>query len=568
MTQPSEPSMTHLDDGKARRRALDNMLKGWAKFGLKPERLAAGLGIAQHWAFIGFAWSVASSVSALVAGQSPGLWLACAVIAIVLRAGLQAGEVRAGFEASARVRARVRRRAAEALAERGPSFAEQTDSGETASALMDAVEKLDGYFGRYRPLLPVIAIAPLSILIAAFSQSYVVGLIFLLTAPALILFMALVGAGAAAASKDQLATLRRLASRFNDRLQALETLNAFDAAQRERDGLASASEDFRKRTMKVLALAFLSSGVLEFFAAVATAGTALYVGFSLLGELPFDAGETLTLQTGLFLLLLAPEYYMPLRRLSAAYHDRADAEAGAEALAPFFEGEDSSTSAASVFPRVLSEAPQVRFIGVGTVYPDGRRGLTATDFAAEAGQITALWGPSGVGKSTALKTLLGYAPITEGHIELDGTALNATLLGQAAWIAQRPRTFHGTLRENITLFDETLTRERVEEAAQIAGVLNFAEHLPDGLDTVLGERGFGLSGGQAQRVALARAFAVDMKLLLLDEPTAHLDGETEAQFLDALARICRGRTVLIATHSAKVRERCDRVIELAPGAPS
>jgi ATP-binding cassette subfamily C protein CydD len=164
------------------------------------------------------------------------------------------------MEASARVRATVRRTAAQALARRGPAFAERTDSGETASTLIDGVEKLDGYFGRYKPLMGVVMAGPLVLLIAAFSASYVVGLIFLVTAPVLIVFMALVGAGAAAASKDQLTTLRRLAGRFNDRLQALETLNAFNAAGRERDGLAAASEDFRRRTMKVLTLAFLSLG--------------------------------------------------------------------------------------------------------------------------------------------------------------------------------------------------------------------------------------------------------------------------------------------------------------------
>ncbi|MFP4520081.1 MAG: thiol reductant ABC exporter subunit CydD, partial [Oceanicaulis sp.] len=476
----------------------------------------------------------------------------------------QAGEARLGFEASAQVRAHVRRAGAERLAARGPAFAERTDSGETASALIDGVEKLDGYFGRYRPLMPVVALAPLAMLIAAYSQSWVVGTIFLVTAPSLIVFMALVGAGAAAASKDQLSTLRRLAGRFNDRLQALETLNAFNAARREREGLASASEDFRKRTMKVLSLAFLSSAVLEFFAAIAVAGTAVYIGFSLLGELPFDPGETITLKTGLFLLILAPEYYMPLRRLSAAYHDKADAEAGAEALAAFFEPDAHAPAPAAA----LTAAPRVRFIEAGSIYADGRRGLEGLNFTAEAGRITALWGASGAGKSTALKVLMGYAPLSEGRVEIDGEALTGPLIGQAAWIAQRGRVFHGTLRDNITLFDADIADDAVRHAAEAAGVMDFAASLPDGLDTPLGERGHGLSGGQAQRVALARALAVDMKLLLLDEPTAHLDGEAEARFLEALKIAAKGRTVIIATHSPAVRAVCDAVVDMGAREPA
>ncbi|MGJ3233073.1 MAG: thiol reductant ABC exporter subunit CydD [Oceanicaulis sp.] len=560
MTTPAAAPSDARPSRPAPREKPPSLLKDWGKAGARAERAAAALGVLQAVLFIGFAWGAAGAVSALVAGAPPWPSLALALMCAGLRAAAQAGEARMGFEASATVRAHVRRSAAQRLSARGPAFAERTESGETASALIDAVEKLDGYYGRYRPLMPVVALAPLAMLIAAYSQSWVVGTIFLVTAPALIVFMALVGAGAAAASKDQLSTLRRLAGRFNDRLQALETLNAFNAAGRERDGLAAASEDFRKRTMKVLSLAFLSSAVLEFFAAVAVAGTAVYIGFSLLGELPFDPGETIDLRTGLFLLILAPEYYMPLRRLSAAYHDKADAEAGAEALAPVFDGEAGETRRA----RPLKQAPRVRFIGAGSIYADGRRGLESLDFTAEAGEMTALWGASGAGKSTALKLLLGYAPLSEGRIEIDGEPLSAPLIGQAAWIAQRGRVFHGSLRDNITLFDKSISDAAVQSAAQAAGVMDFAASLPDGLDTRLGERGYGLSGGQAQRVALARALAVDMKLLLLDEPTAHLDGEAEARFLEALKAAAKGRTVIIATHSPAVRKVCDSVMDMAP----
>lgn len=540
-------------------RAPARRLAEWGEAGALLSRLGSGLGIAQYAVFAGFAFCAASALAALIAGGAFGAWLAAAAGLALLRAGLQAGEARAGAEASARIRMAVRDSAARGLCERGPAFIERADSGQTASTLIDAVEKLDGYFARFRPLMPVLAGGPVVLLLAAFTVSPVVALILAVSGPVLIAAMALVGVGAARASRDQLATLRRLAGRFNDRLQALETLNAFNAAGREAQGLADAADDFRKRTMTVLRIAFLSSAVLEIVSAVAIAATAIYVGLTLMGVIGFE--DSITLRGAIFLLLLAPEFYVPLRRFSAAYHDRADADAAVEALEPLFTGQARPAHRSAP---LITAAPQIRFETVSSVYADGRRGLDALSFTAAAGRITALWGPSGAGKSTALKVLMSYAPLSSGTLALDGEPLAAPLIGQAAWIAQRPRVFHGTLAQNITLFDDTITGERVRTAAEAAGVMEFADALPEGLDAPVGDRGYGLSGGQAQRVALARALAVDMKLLLLDEPTAHLDGEAEARFLQALTQAAAGRTVLIATHSPAVRAVCDAIVELAP----
>lgn len=547
----------HSPPDTDRKRQTARHLDTWGRAGAGLSRLASGLGIAQHGVYAGFAFCAAAALSALIGGDSFGAWLLAAIALAVLRAVLQAGETRAGVEASIRIRRQVRDQAARALCARGPAFTERTDSGETASTLIDAVEKLDGYFARFRPLMPVLAGGPLVLLIAAATVSPLVAAIFLISAPILIAVMALVGAGAARAGRDQLATLRRLAGRFNDRLQALETLNAFNAAEREARGLAAAAEDFRQRTMTVLRIAFLSSAVLEIVSAFAIAATAIYVGLTLMGVIALES--SLSLRGAIFVLLLAPEFYMPLRRFSAAYHDRADADAAVEALTPFFDGTGEEETAPA--PHIAA-APRIRFEAVSSVYPDGRRGLDALGFTAPAGSITALWGASGAGKSTALKILMGYAPLTSGRIEIDQAAFTAPLIGQAAWIAQRPRIFHGTLAQNITLFDETIAHDQLAEAARAAGVMEFADSLPDGLGTRVGDRGYGLSGGQAQRVALARALAVDMKLLLLDEPTAHLDGEAEARFLQALRVAAQGRTVIIATHSPAVRAICDDIVEL------
>lgn len=552
----SNPALSRED-----RRALGTLLVEWGQAGRGPSLLASVCGIAQYALFIGFAGFAASAIASLVNGEGfvlPAVFAACFAL---VRAGAQALETRAGFEAAARVKAHVRMETARAVAAKGPAFTERLETGAAGSALTDAVEKLEGYFGRYRPLMPVIAGAPILMVIAAFTQSWVAGLLFIITAPLLPLFMAIVGGAAAEASKDQIAVLGRLAGRFNDRLQSLSLLNAFNAAPREREGLAAASEDFRQRTMRVLRLAFLSSAILEFFAALSVAAIAIYVGFSLLGEMPFDTGEVVTLREGLFVLILAPEFYMPLRRLSAAYHDRADAEAAAGILKPLLRTPESGVSYPA--PAPFAHCPSVDLRAVSCIYEDGRKGMNPITLSIPAGKVSVVWGPSGSGKSTLLKILMGFAPLSSGKVWIDGAPIEAPLAGSAGWIGQNPRLFHGSLRENITLHDASIPGEMIDRAVAQAGVAEFLLHLNDGLETRLGERGFGLSGGQIQRVALARALARDMKLLLMDEPTAHLDGEAEARFLEALVANKSGRTILIATHSPAVRAIADEVFEIA-----
>ncbi|MCC5995911.1 MAG: thiol reductant ABC exporter subunit CydD [Oceanicaulis sp.] len=547
--RPSDATRTHM-------RTLD----AWGRAGARLSWLSSGLGLAAALFYAGFAWCAAGAVSALITGGPVWIWAVLAAGLALARAGAQWGEARAGFEAGARVRTRIRRDAADALVRKGPAFTERHDSAALSSALIDAVEKLDGYYARYRPLSRLIAPVPLALACLALLASPAAGLIFLASGPVLALALALTGLGAAAAARGQMDALRRMAGRFNDRLQALETLNAFNAAARERDGLAKAAEAVRTRTMAILAAAFLSSGALELIAALALAGVAIQTALALTGAWPFALGAGISVQAGLFALLLAPEIYNPFRRMAGAYHDRADALAAAEALAPFLT-EDASAPAQRPAP-FIAAPPRVSFIAAGCRYPDGREGLAALSFTAEAGQITALWGPSGAGKSTALKLLMGYAPLSSGEIRLDGRPLDAPLAGAAGWVGQRARLFHGTIRENITLFDPALPEAAILAAADAAGVAEFAASLPLGLDTPLGEQGAGVSGGQAQRIALARALAADRKLILMDEPTAHLDGESEQRFIEALKTAARGRTVIIATHSPAVRAACSRIIRL------
>ncbi|WP_199200544.1 thiol reductant ABC exporter subunit CydD [Alkalicaulis satelles] len=552
------------DSPKPAARAHMHLLAAWGRSAAGLSWFSSGLGLGAALIYAGFAWCAAGALAALIAGEPVWGWALGAGLLALARAGAQWGEARAGFEAGARVRSRVRKQAAEALSRRGPGFTERHDSAVLTTALIDGVEKLDGYFARHQPLARLIAPVPLLLAGLALLASPAAGVIFLASAPVLAAALALTGIGAAAAARGQLDALRRMAGRFNDRLQALETLNAFNAAGREREGLARAAEAFRVRTMAILAAAFLSSGALELIASIALAAVAIQAALSLSGAWPFDLGAGVSVQAGLFALLLAPEIYNPFRRLAATYHDRADALAAAEALAPVF-GADEPASPGAPAP-FIAAAPEVRFINAACRYPDGREGLAPLSFTAQAGQITALWGPSGVGKSTALKLLMGYAPLTGGEIRLDGQTLNAPLTGAAGWVGQRARLFHASVRENIALFDPDLPDAAIFAAADAAGVSAFTASLPEGLDTALGEQGAGVSGGQAQRIALARALAADRKLILMDEPTAHLDGESEQRFIEALKIAARGRTVIIATHSPAVRAACHKVISLEPRA--
>lgn len=545
---------------------------------LSDARLAAGqwprmamiMGAADAIGAVVFAAGLAWAVSAFAGVGSAAAALPGAGLAILGAGGRAlAGFVRAhaAFEAGAAARAWAQDRAVEAVIAGGPSRIETQPSGELTSAIITETQALAGYVGRYGPQLQIAIIAPAIIAIAALTQSWVVGTIFLVTAPLSPLFMALFGMGAAAAARDQFEALARLSGRFNDRLRTLGTLKAFGAVEREAAGLASAADQFRAGTMRVLRMAFGSSAALEFFAALSIALTAVYVGFSLLNLFPFDAGETVTLREGLFVLILAPEFYAPLRQLSAAYHDRQSARGAAERLVDLYaplEDEGAVLPAASrtIAPKT---APAVRFTDVTMTYADGRTGLKGLSFQAPAGKVTALMGPSGSGKTTALKLMMGFERLASGVIFLGHSQCEHGFRDQCAWLGQRARLFHGTMGDNIRFGAPNIDDAAMRAAATAAGVTVFADGLPAGLNTVIGDRGFGLSGGQAQRVALARALASNAPVLLMDEPTAALDRDTEAAFLHALKDAAAGRTIVVATHSAAVADIADYVVSLKEG---
>jgi ATP-binding cassette subfamily C protein CydD len=413
------------------------------------------------------------------------------------------------------------------------------------------------------------ALLPVAFAAVAFPFDWLVALLFLVTAPLIPVFMALVGWGAQAATERQAAALSRLGGRFADRLSGLVTLKLFGRADAETAAMHAAGEELRVRTMRVLRIAFLSSAVLELFAALGVAGVALYVGLSLLGLVDVHPG--LGYRAGLFLLLLAPEVYNPLRVLAAHYHDRASAKAAMVEIARQFGGAavEPDAGGPAAVPVEVPANGDITVAGLTLRTPDGARTvLEAVDFHAPDGATIAILGGSGGGKSTFLEALGRLRP-HEGSIRLGAAGLDAideeTLRRDLAFLPQRPRLFHGSIGDNIRLGRPHASNADVVRAAVLAGVSLFAERLPEGLATMIGEKGFGLSGGEAQRVALARIYLRAPRIILLDEPTAHLDAATESRVADGLLSFAEGRTLVVATHSLALAARMGTVLRLAGG---
>ncbi|RQH06956.1 thiol reductant ABC exporter subunit CydD [Paraburkholderia dinghuensis] len=491
------------------------------------------------------------------------VWPALAAIppVIALRYVLIRLSERVAFSAAATMRVALRNELLRKLQALGPMWLRGEASGALATHLVQGIEALEGYYARWMPGRALTVMLPLAILVVVFPVDWVSGIVLLVTAPLIPLFMILLGKSAADANRRQWKLLAVLGARFLDSLQGITTLKLFNASRREASVVARLSEAYRSSTMRVLRVAFLSSVVLEFLATLGIAVVAVLVGFHLFyGKIP--------LLRGLFVLLLAPEFYMPLRSLGSQYHERLDAIAAAERIMEIVDLPEPEEHGARA-PLPAAEGYTIRFDDVSHDWSSERPALDRLNLVADAGRITALVGHSGAGKSTVLNLLLGFARATSGEISVNGQLLNDTDLddwrSRVAWVPQRAHVFAGTVMQNLLIARPDADFDTVRAAASDAGADDFIQSLPNGYDTELGERGVGLSGGQIQRLALARAFLKDAPVLLLDEPTASLDVHTQASIHDSLRRLARGRTVLLIAHRMSTAALADTIVVMEHG---
>ncbi|PTQ58517.1 ATP-binding cassette subfamily C protein CydD [Sphingomonas aurantiaca] len=511
-------------------------------------------------AAIGFAAGLAGGVVAVSSGVLAMLpWAVLAGASGIGRGACAMLAARVGARGAYRAKTRLRRRIVTAALHRLPGS--DATTGTLMSAAVDEVDAIDGYVARFLPARIAASIAPLIVLAATAVASPIAAAVLVTTFFPFVVAMILAGGAAADESRRQFVALARLSGVFADRIGALPIVLAFRAEAREARALGEASEDLARRTLGVLRVAFLSSGALEFFAALSVALVAVYAGFNLLGLLPFPVPETLTLGRAFFVLALAPEFYAPMRRLAAAYHDRQAAETAAERLAAI---EQASVAPATVVPTWPRTLPSIRFDSVSVRY-DGQHSAAVSDvsFEVRAGTIVALVGPSGSGKSSLLHLLLGLAPLSGGRVSIGDHDLAeiGSIAPIAAWAGQSPLILTGTIGSNIALADPTASAERIAEVARVAG-LSPMLLARGGLGAAIDARGGGISGGERRRIALARALLKPAPVMLLDEPTAHLDADAEARLIEVIAHVCAGRTTIFATHSARLAAIADVVVDL------
>jgi len=512
--------------------------------------------------WIGVAWGLGHSVSAIADGAPTGAGFLVAAIGILVR-GLAnwAGDVllaRAGRGMVSAARADL----FATLTRAGAGWLGGADAGSRTSQIIDRTAKLEGYAAHWLPGMRLAVAGPVLVLIAVATQTWLSAILLLVSVIVLPLFIWLTASETAARARAQQVALDGLSGAFQSRAAQSGLIRAFRAIRRETAALETASIQLRDRTMAILRVAFLSTAVLEFFASVSIALVAVYIGFKLLGVFPFATGETLTLAEGLAALILAPEFFSPIRKLSSLHHDRADGAAAAEMLSGWLA--HGTETPVTRLP-VMAAAPVIAFEHVALGWTGGDPVVCGLTFTALPGQITVLSGPSGSGKSTSLLALIGRARLIEGTIRLDDLEMKSgeSLADSVAYIGQTPWLMEGSIRDNIAIACPGASNDAILEAARQSGILDFADDSRGGLQQPLSRFGAGLSGGQRQRIALARALLRNAPILLMDEPTAHLDPDAEQDFVERLKTLAIGRILLVASHSETIIAAADLVVQLA-----
>lgn len=496
----------------------------------------------------------------------PILWIILGIIFI--RSGWIFANERFSALAARQVKATLREQILRKLIRLGPLYTRRHEAGELSAVLFQGVDALDVYFSQFIPQVVLAATVPLAVLIFVFSLDWLSGIILAITGPLIPFFMYLIGSSAERLTRRQFNALRQLSAFFLDILQGLQALKELGQSRGFVEKVQRESEHYRRTTMSVLRLTFLSALALELLATLSTAIIAVQVGLRLLYA-RMDFG------VAFFLLLIAPEFYQPLRMLGMRFHA---AMGGISALKriddllaePELNVQVLSSQKLESLSRVDPSAMRIVFREVTFRYPDrAEDALQGVSFTIPPGVMTALIGESGAGKSTVLALLLRFADPKEGEI-LIGNHLLTTIDPEEwrkwlTWVPQRPYLVGGSILENLRLANNNAGIEAYFEALEKVRLAKWVESLPGGIHTPVGERGVRLSGGQAQRLALARAFLRNSPLLLMDEPTVHLDPPEEAILEEVIHDLSQQRTTLVIAHRLQTIQRAHHYIVLSKG---
>lgn len=542
--------------------------------GIKP--VLAGIGVLtliQSIAIILQAKWLAEVISALFAGAKLQEQFGGAVLfllAFIVRQISSLLQQRIAHRFAERTGKALRKQVMEKLFELGPRFAKREGTGNLVTLVLDGVTKFRNYLELFLPRMLATGMTPALILLYVFTLDVTAAVILVITLPILIAFLILVGLAARKQMDRQWKSYRTLSNHFVDSLRGLETLKFLGHSKRHSKSIEKVSDSYRSATMRTLRVAFLSSFALDFFTMLSVASVAVSLGLRLIDG-------NITLLTGLTILILAPEYFLPVRMVGADYHATLDGKEAGEAMNAIIAEGEAEKAALAQLPEGASlawHANSVMKLSSLTVRheEEDQTSLPSLDLSElELGGMgkIGIIGESGAGKSTLIDVLGGFLRPTEGEIELNGVKLgdlaSAEWRKQITYIPQNPYIFSGTLAENIAFYSPGASRAAIEQAAAAAELGALAASLPAGYDEPIGGGGRALSGGQEQRVALARALLSERPVLLLDEPTAHLDIETEYELKATMLPLFAGKLVLLATHRLHWMRDMDCIIVMEQG---
>ena len=551
--------------------AVNQTLRHYAAMAKRPIYMAWGLSVVSTLVLIVQSWLIAVIFAdwlTQITHHRPATdvffdYLPWLMGCLLLRPLLHFCKDQLALDAGLQVASILRKTLVEKLAQVGAARDQYGSDGGLASMVIEQCDALTGYVSRFYLQRLIVVTTPIMLLVAAATQSWIATLILLLTAPLVPVFMVLIGHATARKSRQQFAAMAQLSGRFLDWLRGTATLQRLYAVGHASQDIDASAEAYRMRTMSVLKIAFLNTAALELLAALSIALLAVYLGFGLIGILPWQKNTVpVPYQSALFLLLLAPEFYAPLRQLGADYHVKAQAEGAIAELSPLLAFASAEKTKANPF--ILTAPPAIDADNIWVNHQQRTR-LAPLSFAIASGERLAIVGQSGSGKSTLLQIFLGFCAY-QGDIFIDNqnfNTINSTQFRhQIAYLSQQTMLLPMSIADNLRLPNPTASDDKLWQILAQVGLKHLIKALPNQLDTQLGERGSGLSGGQQRRLAIAQLLLQDAQLWLLDEPTEHLDSETAAEINALLQQVTRGKTVLWVTHDATNLPWLDRQISL------